>query len=149
MSGKLGIKGYWHVKLIGPDGKIKEERHGSNVVTTNGKEALAVFLASAAAASTANPFIHIAIGTGSTAESSSDTALAVETARKTGTASYLSGAIYQVTATFPAGTGTGAIVEYGLLSSSSAGTLFNRDVEAVINKGASDELQTTTVITLS
>lgn len=143
------ITGHWDIKLHGPDGTLKDERYGKNVITTNGKEALAAYLASAALSATRNPFFQVAIGTSSNAESASDTALGSESARASGTASYSSGAIYTVVATFAAGVGTGAIVEYGLLNSSTGGTLFSRDVEAVINKGASDTLTVTTEVTLS
>jgi hypothetical protein len=54
-----------------------------------------------------------------------------------------------VTATFASGVGTGAIVEYGLFSSSTGGTMFSRDTEAVINKGANDTLVVTTEVTIS
>lgn len=145
----IKISGHWQMKLFGPDGVLKQEVSGENVITTNGKEMLAAYLASAAASATVNPFKYVAIGTGSTAESASDTALATELTRTTGTASYVSGAIYQVTATFAAGTGTGAITEYGLFDSSTAGTMFNRDVETVINKGASDTLSVSMQVTLS
>lgn len=145
----IKISGHWHMKLFGPDGVLKQEVSGENVITTNGKEMLAAYLASAAASATVNPFKYVAIGTGSTAESASDTALATELTRTTGTASYVSGAIYQVTATFAAGTGTGAITEYGLFNTSTGGTMFNRDVETVINKGASDTLSVSMQVTLS
>lgn len=145
----IKISGHWHMKLFGPDGALKQEVRGDNVITTNGKELLAAYLASAAASATVNPFKYVAIGTGTTAESAADTALATELTRTTGTASYVSGAIYQVSATFAAGTGTGAITEYGLFNTSSAGTMFNRDVETVINKGASDTLSVTMQVTLS
>lgn len=143
------FSGTWKAQLFGPEGNLKQEVFGHNVVTTDGKEMLAAYLASAAASATVNTFKYVAIGTGSTTETSSDTAMAVELTRTTGTASYISGAIYQVTATFAAGVGTGAIVEYGLFNTSTGGTLFNRDTEAVINKGASDSLVVTTQITLS
>lgn len=145
----IKITGHWQMKLYGSDGALKQEVAGENVITTNGKEMLAAYLASAAASATVNPFKYVAIGTGTTSESASDTALVTELTRTTGTASYVSGAIYQVTATFAAGTGTGAITEYGLFNTSSAGTMFNRDVESVINKGASDTLQVTMQVTLS
>jgi len=92
---------------------------------------------------------QIAIGTDATAEAASNTALGTELARTTGTASYVSDAVYRVTATFAAGTGTGAIVEYGLFSSSTGGTMFSRDTESVINKAAGDTLVVTTEITFS
>jgi len=43
----------------------------------------------------------------------------------------------------------GAIVEYGLLSSNTAGTLISRDVESVINVGASDTLEVVYQLTVS
>jgi hypothetical protein len=114
-----------------------------------GKEALAQFLSSSAAGSMQNTFKHIALGTDSTSEAASNTALGTEVARHTGTVSYVSGAIYQVTATFATGLGTGAIVEYGLFNSGTGGTLFARDVESVINKGANDTLTVTAQYTIS
>jgi hypothetical protein len=149
-NGVVQINGYWDMTLYGSDGAVKQHVHGKNVITTAGKEALANYLASAAASATRNPFYFIAIGTGGTAETAADTAMSVETARSAGTASFTGGAaVYSVYATFAAGVGTGAIVEYGLFDTSAAGTLFSRDTEAVINKGASDSLVVITQVTLS
>ena len=143
------MRGEWFITLYGPEGQVKEKRQGFNVVTTVGKEFLASFLSSAAAGAATFTCKYIAIGTDATAEAVGNTALGIESARQTGTASYVSGQIFQVTATFAAGTGTGAIVEYGLLSSSSAGTLIARDTEAVINKSAGDTLTVTAQLTVS
>lgn len=145
----LKVSGYWRMTLYGPSGELKKHVEGHNVVTDVGKEALAAFLASSAAGALQNTFKYIAIGTDSTSEAASNTALGTEIARHTGTASYVSGAIYQVTATFATGSGTGAIVEYGLLNSNTGGTLFARDVESVINKGANDTLTVTAQYTIS
>lgn len=146
---KVKMKGEWFVTLYGPDGNIKEKRQGFNVVTTVGKEFLASFLNSAVAAASTFTGKYIGIGTNSTAEAAGDTALGTEVSRSTGTASYISGQIFQVTATFAAGSGTGAITEYGLFSSNTAGTLIARDTEAAINKGASDTLTVTAQLTIS
>lgn len=143
------LKGKWTLELRGPDGQIKETRVGSNVICTNGKEFLASFLYSAAAAASTFTCKYIAIGTDSTAEAAAQTALGTELSRHTGTVSYISNQIYQVKATFATGSGTGAIVEYGLFSSSSAGTMLARDTESVINKGANDTLTVTAQITIS
>ena len=142
------IKGKWHVVLRGPDGRIKDERNGENVITTNGLEYLASYLHSANTAGswTMN---YVAIGTDSTAELNTDTALGTELSRHTGTVTYTSGGIYEVVATFAAGSGTGAIVEYGLFDANTGGTMLNRSTESVINKGASDTLEATTQITFS
>ena len=146
------VYGQWRIERFTPvDGKmaLAEVREGKNVITTVGTEALASYLNSAAATATTFTFKYMAIGTGTGAESAANTALGTETARHTGTVSYISGAIYQVKATFATGIGTGAITEYGLLNSNTAGTMFCRDVETVINKGASDTLTATLQITLS
>lgn len=143
------LSGRYYVRLYGAPGVLKEERAGDNVVTTVGKEFLANFLKSAAAAASTFTCRYLAVGSDATAEAVGNTALGVELARVSGSASYTSGGIYEVIATFPSGTGTGAIVEYGLFSSATAGTMFSRDTEAVINKGANDSLTVTYQLTIS
>lgn len=149
--GDQGVKlvGRWNYVLTGPDGLVKDSRHGTNVVCTNGKEFLASFLYSAAAAASTFTMKYVAIGTDATAEAAANTALGTEIARHTGVVSYVSNQIYRVTATFAAGTGTGTIVEYGMFSSSTGGTMLARDTEAAISKGAGDILTVTAEFTLS
>ena len=53
------------------------------------------------------------------------------------------------TATFPPGTGTGAITEIGLLNAASVGTLVSRAVFAVKNKEAGDTITFTWTHTAS
>lgn len=143
------LKGEWFITLYGPDGQVKDQRQGFNVVTTVGKEFLASLLYSCALAAATNTCKYIAIGTDSTAEAVGNTALGTESSRHTGTVSYVSNQIYQVKATFATGSGTGAIVEYGLFSSSSGGTLIARDTESAINKGANDTLTVVAQLTIS
>lgn len=145
----VGVRGRWTMELHDEDGNLKQKIEGENVVVDNGVEKLCQFLASAFAAATTNTFGYIAVGTDATGEASTDTGLGTEISRHTGTVSYVSNAIYQVKATFAAGSGTGAIVEYGLYNSNTAGTLFSRDTESVINKGASDTLTVTAQYTFS
>lgn len=143
------LVGRWRMELRGPDGNIKQEVAGTNVVCTNGKEYLASFLNSAAAGAATFTMRYIGIGTDSTSEAASNTALGTEVSRHTGTVSYVSNQIYQVRATFATGSGTGAIVEYGLFSTNTAGTMLSRDTEAVINKGANDTLTVVCQLTIS
>lgn len=140
--------GHWTIELRS-GGKTKQIVRGKNLVVDTGKEFLASFMNSAATGASTFTMRYIAIGTDSTAANASDTALGNEAARASGSVTYTSGAIYTVVATFASGTGTGSIVEYGLLSSSTAGTLMSRDVESVINKGANDELVVTTNLTVA
>ncbi len=143
------MKGEWFITLYGPDGHIKDRKQGFNVVTTVGKEFLASFLSSAAAGACTFTGRYVAIGTDGTSESAANTTLGTEVSRHTGTVSYISGQILQVTATFATGSGTGSIVEYGLLSSNSAGTLIARDTESAISKGANDTLTVVAQLTFS
>lgn len=147
----ITLKGRWWVTLYGAPGEVKARRHGENVITTDGKSFLAGFLASAAAAASTFTMRYIAIGTDATGEDAANTALGTEVNRVSGTVSQVTGAIYRVSATFSSGIGTGAIVEYGLFSTATtgAGTIFSRDTEAVVNKGANDTLVVYTEVTVS
>ena len=154
--GQTKLIGKWWMTLYGNDDNtktpyIKTQRHGTNVITTDGKSFLAGFLNSAAAAASTFTMRYIAVGTDATAEAVGNTALGAELARVSGTVSQVTNAIYRVTATFASGVGTGAIVEYGLFSTitSGGGTIFSRDTESVVNKGANDTLVVTTEVTIS
>jgi hypothetical protein len=52
-------------------------------------------------------------------------------------------------ASFPAGTGTGAVTEAGIFNASSAGTMLCRTVFGVVNKGVDDAMSITWAITVS
>lgn len=146
--GGVKVTGHWNMVLTGSDGQVKQEVAGKNVVVENGLEFLASFLNSAATAASTFNMRYIAIGTDATAEAVSNTALGTEVSRHTGTVTYTSGGLYEVVATFAAGSGTGPIAEYGLFSANSGGTMFSRDTESVINKGESDSLTVTTKVTV-
>lgn len=143
------MKGRYKAVLTGPDGEVKDFREGDNVITDAGKSFLASFLQSAASAAATFTMHYAAIGTDSTSETAADTSLNTEVARHTGTASYSANAIYEVVATFATGSGTGAITEYGIFDTNTGGTLFSRDTEDVINKGANDTLTVTYQLTFS
>lgn len=139
MNDSIKLVGRYFVTVYGPDGKPKDSGEGPNVVTTVGKEQLASFLRSAAAAASTFTAKYIAVGTGTGGETAGDTAMGTESTRHTGTVSYTSGGIYNVTATFPTGAAVGAIVEFGLFNSNTAGTLMSRNVKsAAYNVTASD-----------
>lgn len=132
-------------------GKLKIELNGvvvaeiDNLVVTAGKG----FVASRMVGTAASVMSHMAIGTTNTAAAVGNTALAAEAARVSLTSGTASGAVATYIATFPAGTGTGAIVEAGILNSGSGGTMLARTVFSVINKGASDAMTITWTVTVS
>lgn len=137
--------------LPGMTGKLKIEINGQvvaevdNLVVTAGKAFVASRMAGAAAAVIG----WMAIGTTNMAPSAGDTALAAEAARVAIISGNASTNTVVYTATFPAGTGTGAIVEAGLFNANVAGTMLARTVFSVINKGASDSMTITWTVTVS
>ena len=116
-----------------------------NLVVTAGKG----YVASRMKDTTATAMSHMAIGSGSTAAAAGDTALGNELGRVALTSTTVSGAVVTYVASFPAGTGTGAVTEAGILNASSSGTLLCRTVFSVVNKGASDSMTVTWTVTVS
>lgn len=141
MKEAIGIKGKLTVQLI-RDGKIIDERKVTNVIATTGKGLVATLVAGSGTA-----FSHMAIGTDSTAEDASDTSLVTEAGRVTLTSKDVSANTVQYIGDFPAGTGTGSIVEAGIFNASSAGTMLNRTTFSTVNKTASDALKITWDVT--
>jgi hypothetical protein len=97
------------------------------------------------------------LGTGSTAENASDTALVTEltteytgNVRATGTTSESSAPVYQTVATNTLdGTPGAALREHGIFSASTVGVLLDRSVFAAITLSSGDSLQSTYSLTLS
>ena len=141
----LNLKGHLEIVLFGEDGIEKDRRSVDNLVTTAGK----VFIASRMDGTSSGVMSHMAVGTGGTAANIADTALGSDSARVAEDSSTPSSATIVYVATFPAGTGTAALTEAGVLNASSGGTLLCRTVFSVINKGASDSLAITWTITIS
>ncbi len=116
-----------------------------NVVVTAGKG----YVASRMKDTTATAMSHMAIGSGSTAAAASDTALGNQLGRVALNSTTVSSAVVTYVASFPAGTGTGAVTEAGILNASSGGTMLCRTVFSVVNKGASDSMTVTWTVTVS
>jgi hypothetical protein len=141
------LHGRMEARLIKPDGtailRVKD-----NLIVDAGFS----FVAQAIGASSGRPGVmsHIAVGTGVTAAAPGNTALQTEIARKAATFSHTVGTkVFQFEATFNPGEATGAITEAGVLNASSDGTLLDRVVFAVINKGADDTLTQRFTFTMS
>lgn len=126
-------------------GNIKETRKAKNLVVAAGK----TYLASRAVGTSASIMSHMAIGTGTGTPVSTDTTLGTEAGRVSLASSSNSANAITYTATFPAGTGTGAITEAGILNASSSGTMLCRTTFPVVNKAAGDSIAVTWVVTIS
>jgi len=116
-----------------------------NLVVTAGKG----YVASRMKDATATALSHMAVGTNTTNPAVGDTTLGTEVARVALTSTTVSGVTVVYVGTYPAGTGTGALTESGILNASSGGTLFCRTEFGVINKSASDSMTITWTITVS
>jgi len=141
----LKASGSLRVVVTGSDGQIKEDHSFTNLVVTVGKN----FVASRIVGIASNVMSHMAVGSGTTAAAAGDTALGSELGRVALGSGTAATNVVSYSATFPAGTGTGAVTEAGILNASSVGTLLCRTVFAVVNKGASDSMAITWTITIS
>lgn len=141
----LKASGSLLVVVTGKDGQVKEQHEFKNLVVNVGKS----FVASRMVGTAANIMSHMAIGESNTAAAAGDTALGSEVGRVALTSGTSASNVVTYTATFPAGTGTGAIVEAGIFNAASAGTMLCRTVFAVVNKGADDAMSVTWTVTIS
>jgi hypothetical protein len=140
----IKVTGELKLTLTKPDGN-QHETVIPNIVVTAGK----AYIASRMKDASATAMSHMAIGTGSTSAAAGNTALGSEAGRVALTSTTVTSNAVAYVATFPAGTGTGAVTEAGILNASSSGTLLCRTVFSVINKGAADTLGITWTVTVN
>ncbi len=125
--------------------ELSEAGWNANLVVTAGKN----FIASRMEGTSSNVMSHMGIGTGTTAAAVGDTALETQAGRVSLTSTTVTTNSVAYVATFPAGTGTGAITEAGIFNASTGGTMLCRTVFSVINKGAADTLGITWTVTVN
>jgi hypothetical protein len=141
----INVKGNLEVILLDESGRQKDYRKINNLVVAVGKDTIA----SRMVGNTTAIMSHMAVGTSNTAATTSQTELGTEigrvaldsTSRSTNTITYV--------ATFPAGTGTGALTEAGILNASSSGNLLCRTVFGVVTKAAGDTVVITWNVTVA
>lgn len=142
-----GVKatGSLKITVTNKEGKVIEEREIDNLVVTTGKN----YIASRMVGTSSTVMSHMALGTDNTSPAAGDTALGSEAGRVAMSAFTASTNIVTATATFPAGTATGALTEAGILNASSSGDLLCRTTFSVVNKAAGDSVAITWTITVS
>jgi hypothetical protein len=141
----IKMTGDLKIVLTDENGQIKHEQEIKNLVVTTGKN----FIASRMKDTTEDAMSHMAIGSGTTAANVADTALESSLGRVSLTSTTVTNNNVAYVATFPAGTGTGAVTEAGLFNASSGGDMLCRTVFSVINKGAADTLGITWTVTVN
>lgn len=163
------------IVLTDAEGKVKDNRFYSNIVTTLGKAWLAARMKDTATGHTIPAQMsHMALGgnatvgaaVSKTTPAASDTALttggspalselariALTTAGGSFPQGYTGGlpntSVITYAATFAAGTGTGALVEAGIFNASSAGTMLCKTSFDVVNKQVNDTIAITWTINI-
>jgi hypothetical protein len=140
------IKATGALRLVLSKADGTSETHDfTNLVVTVGKS----FVASRMVGTASNVMSHMALGSGTTAPAAGDTTLQTELGRVALAGSTAASNVVTYTATFSAGTATGAVTEAGIFNAASAGTLLCRTVFSVVNKGVDDALSVTWTITIS
>lgn len=145
---EIKITGHVDIVVTDKHGLVKETRSVKNLVLTAGKE----FIAASMLKTTTNSPVamsHMAIGAGTTAAAVGNTAMESQLGRVALSTATSSGAVVTYTASFPAGTGTGAVTEAGILNNSTGGTMLCRTVFSVVNKGSDDAMSVTWTVTVS
>jgi hypothetical protein len=136
--------GRLNIKIIGPDGTVKEEQNVDNLVVTVGLN----FIASRIRDASASVMSHMAVGSGTAPAAAGNTALGTELGRVALTSTTATNNQVAYVATFGAGVGTGAVTEAGLFSASTGGTMLCRTVFSVVNKEAADTMSITWTVTI-
>lgn len=142
----LKAKGDVSIVLNREDGSV-ENIDIHNLVVNTGLN----YIVSRMKDTAANAMSHMELGTGTTAAAAADTGLqtAISGSRVALTSTTVSGNTITYVASFPAGTGTGAVTEAGIFNASSAGTMACRTVFPVVNKQAGDSMTVTWTVTVS
>lgn len=142
----MKITGKLNIVVRDELGTVKQTLDVPNLVVTTGK----TYIASRMVGTSATVMNGMAIGTGTATPVVLDTGLGTEAGRVALSTFTSSSNAVTATATFPAGTGTGAITEAGIFNNSSTGgTMLCRTTFPVVNKAAGDSIAITWVITVS
>jgi len=143
----MNIKGAITLLLAKASGEV-EVVHKENIIVNGGFD----FVADAIGNSSSRPGVMgwIALGTGTTAAAATQTALVTEIKRNAAMYAHTAGTkVFTFTASYSAGDATGAITEAGVFNAASAGSMFDRVVFPVVNKGADDSLTAVFTFTMS
>ena len=141
LSSDLKLTGHVTVEI---NGEVVQEV--PNLVVTTGKN----FVASRIKDSSANLMSHMAVGTNNASPAAGNTSLGTEVARVALDSTSTSANTVTYICTFSAGVGTAGLIEAGLFSASSGGTMLCHTLfGGIITKQAADSMVLTWVLTVS
>lgn len=141
---KLGLSGELTIVLRDKDGNVKQEQTVPNLVVNDGL----YFITERMVGNTPAIMSHMAIGSGTVAAAAGDTTL-TQLGRVALTSDNQVNNTVTYVATFPAGTGTGAVTEAGIFNSATTGDMLCRTTFAVVNKAADDVMTINWTVTLN
>ena len=141
----VNVKGNLEVILLDENGNQKDYRKVENLVVAVGKQVIAARLLG----NTLAVMSHMAVGSDSTAAATGQTALGAELGRVTFDSTARAANVNTYIATFPAGTGTGALTEAAILNASSTGNMLCRTTFSVVNKASGDVVVITWNVTVA
>ena len=142
----LKLSGQLNIVLRDKNGNVKEERTEKNLVVTSGLG----YIASRMKDASATAMSHMALGSGTTAESAGQTDLVTLLgAREALDSTTVTANAVAYVSSFEAGDATGAVTEAGIFNASTGGTMLCRVKFDVVNKAADDTMTVTWTITVS
>ena len=141
----VNVKGNLEVILLDENGIQKDYRNVENLVVAVGKQVIAARLLG----NTLAVMSHMAVGSDATAAATGQTALGAELGRVTFDSTARAANVNTYIATFPAGTGTGALTEAAILNASSTGNMLCRTTFSVVNKASGDVVVITWNVTVA
>ena len=141
----VNVKGNLEVILLDENGNQKDYRKVENLVVAVGKQVIAARLLG----NTLAVMSHMAVGSDSTAAATGQTALGAELGRVTFDSTARAANVNTYIATFPAGTGTGALTEAAILNASSTGNMLCRTTFSTVNKAVGDTIVITWNVTVA
>lgn len=147
INNTLKLKGNIKFEVI-RNGEVVEEREIENLIVDVGKAQVAGLINGVVT----TPFTYIAIGTGTTAPASTDTALQTEVDRQAATTSQATTNVTNDTAVLEATfnfTASYAITESGVFDAATGGNMLARQTFSAINVVSGDSLKVTWKITVS
>ena len=145
----LRLKGRFDIKHFDKEGNLIEEYEIPNIITNVGKADVADLIGGVNGIAA---FDYIAIGTGTTAEAATDTALGTEVARGQATKSLITTNVTNDTLQLQFAfnfTSSNAITEAGVFNASTGGDMLCRTTFSAVNVADGDSLQITYKITVS
>jgi len=142
----LKLSGQLNIVLRDKNGNVKEERTEKNLVVTSGLG----YIASRMKDASATAMSHMALGSGTTAESAGQTDLiTLLGSREALDSTTVTANAIAYVASFEATDATGAVTEAGIFNASTGGTMLCRVKFDVVNKAADDTMTVTWTITVS